>query len=1093
MKKYIFLLMWLLAGLFSAHAQQVAISPSSISVPPQGGTYTLSVTYAPAPDSLFDWSMARYSVPYSNIQVSNIGDRTVRVTFPANTGYTTRSGSITLYYPDPQNYYGNQISGTCTFSQQGLTPDYAIQIAPTSINHPAEGGTRSLQVSYKNRTEAVNATFLGASGLPSGFTLTAGSNGTLSLYGGANKSGSVISGTVTVSYSNPLNANRPETASFTVTQQPIPSWISLSPKELSVSGTGGSYYCSVAYSNPDTIFSIDYRSYSGGASQLNSVSASGSNQIKFDFKKNLTQSTINGQITVYVTDPINSSRQLSDVVSFSQPPAPYDIQMAPSSTSLPAAGGSQTIQTNYVYRDGPVTLSYLSCSGLPSWCTLTPGSNGALSLSSTSNTSSSTRTATVTVSYANPLNASQPVTTSFTISQQPLSYNITIPNNSLSVAAAGETKALSLAYVDRTGTVNLTYQSCSGLPSGATVTSNSNGTFSVTFPSNTTSSTRSGTATIYYNNPISGAQPVSATFTYSQQPLSYNITIPNNTLSVAAAGETKTLSLAYVDRTGTVNLTYQSCSGLPSGATVTANSNGTFSVTFPSNTTSATRSGTATIYYSNPISGAQSVSATFTYSQQPLSYNITIPNNSLTVAASGETKTITLAYTDRTGSVGLTFLNSSGVPNWCTLTANSGGTLTAVCTANSGNSARSATITVSYANPLNSNQPVTASFSLSQQPQSYAIRTASNSYSIAANGGTSSVSVVYAERTGSMHLEYRSCSGVPDWCTVQASSGGHLTLSASRNISGFSRSGSITVSYENPLNSSQPVTATFTVIQEPLSSWITITPKNATVNGVGETKSFDVAYSVDSLVTFEFLSYSGGAGQIASCRMENNQFKVVFEPNLTEVTISGSATFTFKDPANPAQTLSDVISFTQEPAPFSIQFQQNDLELASEGGTQTLNVVYTDRTGPVTLTYLSCSNHADWFSLSPGSNGSISLSFSPNEESAVRNASVSVYYENPLDDNHPVTATLSISQAPLNYDIVLPSQNIIVPAHGGDIEIPVSYAHREGPVTLTFQRANFVQGGSLPLGWAISPNDNYNLNFHVDANNTWETRSGSIH
>ncbi|EHB91166.1 hypothetical protein, partial [Alistipes indistinctus] len=188
--------------------------------------------------------------------------------------------------------------------------------------------------------------------------------------------------------------------------------------------------------------------------------------------------------------------------------------------------------------------------------------------------------------------------------------------------AKGETKTLSLAYVDRTGTVNLTYKGCTGLPSGATVTANSNGTFSVAFPGNTTSAVRSGTATVSYNNPLNSSQPVSATFTYSQQPLSYNITIPGNSLSVTAKGETKTLSLAYVDRTGTVNLTYKGCTGLPSGATVTANSNGTFSVAFPGNTTSAVRSGTATVSYNNPLNSSQPVSATFTYSQQPLSYNI---------------------------------------------------------------------------------------------------------------------------------------------------------------------------------------------------------------------------------------------------------------------------------------------------------------------------------------------------------------------------------------------------------------------------------------------------------------------------------------
>ena len=60
MKKYIVLLALLLAGTFTSHAQQlVSVTPGSITVPQQGGTYTLKVDYAPSPDSLFDWRMTR--------------------------------------------------------------------------------------------------------------------------------------------------------------------------------------------------------------------------------------------------------------------------------------------------------------------------------------------------------------------------------------------------------------------------------------------------------------------------------------------------------------------------------------------------------------------------------------------------------------------------------------------------------------------------------------------------------------------------------------------------------------------------------------------------------------------------------------------------------------------------------------------------------------------------------------------------------------------------------------------------------------------------------------------------------------------------
>ena len=511
MKKYILLLTLLSVGIFSLHAQElVSIAPRSITVPQQGGTFDLRVYYAPSPDSLFDWRMSRYSAPYSDIQVSDNGNKTVRVTFPANTGYTPRSGNITLYYPDPTNYYGNQVWGSCSFSQQGLTPDYSIKISPTYVNPPAEGGYSSLQVSYINRTGAVTTTYQGATGLPDGCTLSNGGNGALTLYCPPNKTGAVRYGSVTVRYSNPLNAAQPETATFSLNQQPIPSWISLSPKTLSVPGTGGTEYCTVAYSNPDTLFSVDYKSFSGGAGQVSSVRGFGSNQIQFTFNKNQGTTTVNSQITVYVTDPINSSRQLSDVISFSQPPVGYDVQIPQNSASIPSGGGSHNFQATYVHRDGPVALTYQNCSGLPAGCTLTPGSNGLLTLNCNVNQTNSTRNATVTVYYTNPLNASQPVSASFSFSQLSNNYAVTIPQGSLSIAPGGGASTFSVGYQYRTDPVSLTIDHVDGLPENCTLTHNGSGTLTATFDSNLAMAARSGTATVYFNNPANASQPLSA-------------------------------------------------------------------------------------------------------------------------------------------------------------------------------------------------------------------------------------------------------------------------------------------------------------------------------------------------------------------------------------------------------------------------------------------------------------------------------------------------------------------------------------------------------------------------------------------------------
>ena len=890
MKKYIVLLALLLAGTFTSHAQQlVSVTPGSITVPQQGGTYTLKVDYAPSPDSLFDWRMTRYTAPYSDIQVSDNGNLTARVTFPANTGYTPRSGSVTLYYPDP--YSGSQLWGSCSFSQQGLTPDYSIRIAPTAVYPPAEGGYSNLQVSYNHRTEAVNTTFLGADGLPAGYRLTAGANGALSLYSGPNKTGSVIAGTVTVRYSNPLDANSPETASFTVSQQPIPSWISLSPKELSVSGTGGSYYCTVAYCDPDTLFNIDYRSYSGGASQLNSVGASGPNQIKFDFKKNLTQSTITGQITVYVTDPINSSRQLSDVVSFSQPPAPYEIRLAQSSFNIPSGGGTQNIQMSYVHRDGPVALPIHSISGLPDGCSLSTSANGVLVLTCNANTANATRTSSVTVNFNNPLDANAPIPVSFSFTQLSNNYAVSLPQSSIAPAPGGGSTTLAVDYLYRTDPVSLSIHRTEGLPDGCTLTHDGSGILTATFTPNFSTEVRSGTATVYFNNPVNAAQPISATFSYSQNPASFNVDVSQTPFTIAPEGGTVTIPFSYADRPEEVTLEYLGAENLP------------------------------------------------------------------------------------------------------------------------------------------------------------------EEYILSQSGDKSS-----------------------------------LTLQAKPNRTGATRYHAITVRFANPLDASQPVTATFSVSQETMNSWIVMTPQTVEASGSGETRYFDLSYSVDSMFTFQYLGCSGDQGQVVSARiLRENRLAVEFAKNLNDVTITRNITFTFQDPANASGTLSDIVTLIQQPAPYDIRFQQDEIELASGGGTQTLGLVYTVRTGPVTLNYKSAAGLPEGWSITPGANGQLTLVYGSNGLTSLGSGNITVYYENPLDGNNPVSATLAYTQQPDNYAVSFSTSQASVPAGGGNAEIGLAYTYRTDAFALSYDHAE-----NLPA-WCTISQQGTKLNLQVsDSNDGTQSRSATV-
>ena len=168
MKKYSLSLLFLFCGLFLYGQQYVSVSPSSISVPLEGGSYTCSVDYTISPDSLMDMDFIRYATTSSQVSsVTGNSHKQFTIVFKANSGYTPVSGTVTVYYRDPQNM-SNEIFGTLSFTQPAATPDYTISITPASISVDPYGGTQKLKVSYVYMQEAVNLTYLGATGLPAG-------------------------------------------------------------------------------------------------------------------------------------------------------------------------------------------------------------------------------------------------------------------------------------------------------------------------------------------------------------------------------------------------------------------------------------------------------------------------------------------------------------------------------------------------------------------------------------------------------------------------------------------------------------------------------------------------------------------------------------------------------------------------------------------------------------------------------------------------------------------------------------------------------------------------------------------------------------
>ena len=323
MKKYILSLLFLLSGVLLYGQAYVMVNPSSITVPQDGGTFNCNVDYSFSPDSLFTWHMHHYTSPYSEINVSDNGGKRLTVTFPANMTSRPKSGNITLYYPDPYNS-SSLLSGNLYFSQQGETPDYSISVSPSSVNIEPQGGYTNLQVAYVHRTEAVTTTYLGATGLPSGCTLSSGNNGTLLLHCPPNKTGSTRYGSVTVRYSNPLDAAYPETATFTMNQSAYAGyWIEISTDRFTVDAGGGSYEYDFAFGPTDSITVMPTPRLgipvNTQIDQANFRPATRNGEKgTIAFKSNTTGSTINGTVVLEYPDPTDHTHLLTHAISFTQ-------------------------------------------------------------------------------------------------------------------------------------------------------------------------------------------------------------------------------------------------------------------------------------------------------------------------------------------------------------------------------------------------------------------------------------------------------------------------------------------------------------------------------------------------------------------------------------------------------------------------------------------------------------------------------------------------------------------------------------------------------------------------------------------------------
>ena len=244
---------------------------------------------------------------------------------------------------------------------------------------------------------------------------------------------------------------------------------------------------------------------------------------------------------------------------------------------------------------------------------------------------------------------------------------------SVSPASLSPTAAAGSSTVSVSATVSWDFTtSSSGWLSASKI---SNSSFKISWTANT-GAERTGRVSLY--NTTEG---LTANVTVTQKAGANTITLSPGSLSFSAAGSTK-----YVTASSSLGmtLTASSTASWISVYPTTVASGAAFSITASANTSESARDGYVLVY-------SGSASSSIYVSQSGATNNISLSPSSLSFSASGDTKTVTA-----TSSLGLTLTASSnsGWINVYPTTVASGGSFSITASANTSESARSGSVTV---------------------------------------------------------------------------------------------------------------------------------------------------------------------------------------------------------------------------------------------------------------------------------------------------------------------------------------------------------------------------------------------------------------
>jgi len=365
--------------------------------------------------------------------------------------YNIKQGTTTLIT-------GGQFGAaeTKSFCATGTTAALTLSASTGSV--AASAGSTSVGVT-------ANISWTAVSNAASWCTVTPASgsnNGTLNVAYTANTTSTSRSAIITV-------AGGGLTQSYTLTQSGNTPTLTLSAATGSTAAAAGSATVGVTAN-------ISWTAVSNATSWCTVTPASGANN-----------GTIN---VVYTANTTTTSRSATITVSGSGLTRTYVLTQTGNTPTLTLSAATGSVASTAGTTSVGVTanISWTAVSNATSWCTVTPASganNGTLTVAYNANTTTTSRSATITVSGSG-------LTRTYVLTQTGNTLNLTLSAATGSVAATAGTTSVGV-------TANLSWTAASNASSWCTVTpasGSNNGSFTISYTNNTTSTIRIATITV---------------------------------------------------------------------------------------------------------------------------------------------------------------------------------------------------------------------------------------------------------------------------------------------------------------------------------------------------------------------------------------------------------------------------------------------------------------------------------------------------------------------------------------------------------------------------------------------------------------------